>query len=63
MELCVGEDGDVTFDSESVKMTRAEEKKYTPLFKKPRSDKNGYRTTSYHDRLQRIVAVALMQIL
>lgn len=43
-------DDDLTFDNESVKVTRAEEKTYAALFKKPRIGKNGYRTTGYHDQ-------------
>lgn len=47
MGRCVGEDGDLTFDSESVKVTRAEEKTYAVQFEKPRSGKNGYWMTDY----------------
>lgn len=60
---CTGEGEDFTFASESVKMNCAEEKTFAKLFKKPRSRKNGYRTTEYCDQMRRIVAVALIQIL
>ncbi|OAE26885.1 hypothetical protein AXG93_3257s1010 [Marchantia polymorpha subsp. ruderalis] len=40
-----GKDGDLTFDSESVKVTRVEEKTDAALFKKPRTSKIGYQTT------------------
>lgn len=60
---CAREDGDYTFDNNSVKMTRAKEKTFAPLFKKSRSCKNGYQTTKYGDRMRRNVAMALMQIL
>ncbi|OAE30251.1 hypothetical protein AXG93_2956s1010 [Marchantia polymorpha subsp. ruderalis] len=45
MGRCAGEDGDLTFDSESVKVTRSEEKTDAALFKKSRTSKNGYQTT------------------
>ncbi|OAE24377.1 hypothetical protein AXG93_4343s1460 [Marchantia polymorpha subsp. ruderalis] len=38
------EDGDLTFDTKSVKITRAEEKSYAALFKNARTGINGYRT-------------------
>ncbi|OAE19727.1 hypothetical protein AXG93_2958s1010 [Marchantia polymorpha subsp. ruderalis] len=60
---CADDDGDLTFDSESVRVTRDEERAYVALFKHPCSGKNGYRTVWYHDRLRRNVAMALMQIL
>ncbi|OAE29001.1 hypothetical protein AXG93_3036s1280 [Marchantia polymorpha subsp. ruderalis] len=60
---CVEEDGDFTFNNDSVKMTRAEENTYVSLFKKPRSSKNKYQTTGFRDWLRMNVAVALMQIL
>lgn len=57
---CVGYDSDLTFDSESVKVTRAEEKLYAVVFKNPRTGKNGYQTIGYHDHFRRNVAMALM---
>lgn len=59
---CADDDGDLTFDSESVRVTREEERAYVALFKHPCSGKNGYRTVWYHDQLRRNVAMALMQI-
>ncbi|OAE22084.1 hypothetical protein AXG93_3084s1000 [Marchantia polymorpha subsp. ruderalis] len=41
---CASDDGDLTFDSESVRVTREEERPYVALFKHPRTGKNGYRT-------------------
>ncbi|OAE20096.1 hypothetical protein AXG93_2611s1030 [Marchantia polymorpha subsp. ruderalis] len=38
-----GDDGDLTFDAESVRVTREEERAYVDLFKHPRTGKNGYR--------------------
>lgn len=63
MGLCAGEDGNLTRDSESVKVMRAEEKTYTPLFKKLRLSKNRHQTIWYPDQLRKNVAIALMQIL
>lgn len=60
---CIGDDGDLTFDSESVKITREKKKAYMTLFKHSCPGKNGYRTIWYHDRLRRNVAMALMHIL
>ncbi|OAE32398.1 hypothetical protein AXG93_3671s1170 [Marchantia polymorpha subsp. ruderalis] len=57
------DDGDLTFNSESVRVTRDEEKAYVELFKHPRIGKNGYRTVWYRDRKRRNIAMALMQIL
>ncbi|OAE34875.1 hypothetical protein AXG93_1587s1060 [Marchantia polymorpha subsp. ruderalis] len=44
LDYRAGEDDELTFNCESVKITRAEEKSYAALFKKPRTGKNGYRT-------------------
>ncbi|OAE29994.1 hypothetical protein AXG93_3893s1000 [Marchantia polymorpha subsp. ruderalis] len=63
LRRCAGDDGDLTFDSESVRITREEESAYATLFKHPRMGKNGYRTIWYHDLLRRNVVMALMQIL
>ncbi|OAE21684.1 hypothetical protein AXG93_4170s1250 [Marchantia polymorpha subsp. ruderalis] len=41
---CAGDDGDLTFHNESVKVTIEEEKDYATLFKHPRTGKNDYRT-------------------
>lgn len=60
---CVEEDGDYTFDSDSVKVIHAEQKTFAQLIKKPISPKNEYRTTEYRDRMCRNVAVVLIQIL
>lgn len=57
---CAGENDDLTFDNESVKVTRVKEKTYAGLFKKPRTGKNEYWTTGYHNCLRRNVAVALI---
>ncbi|OAE29585.1 hypothetical protein AXG93_4003s1060 [Marchantia polymorpha subsp. ruderalis] len=61
--ISVGDDGDLTFDTESVRVTREEKRAYVDLFKHPRTGKNGYRTVWYQDRMRRKIAMALMQIL
>lgn len=63
MGSCAGNDGNLTFDSGSVKVTRAKEKSYAALFKNPRTGKTEYQTTGYHDCFRRNVAMTLMQIL
>ncbi|OAE32897.1 hypothetical protein AXG93_399s1050 [Marchantia polymorpha subsp. ruderalis] len=63
LESCAGDDDDLTFDSESIKVTRAKEKSNAALFKKPRTGKNGYRSIGYHNRFRKNVAMAFMQIL
>lgn len=63
LRSCARDDGDLTFDCESVKLTRAEEKSYAALFKNPCTGKNGYRTIEYHDRFRKNMAMALMHIL
>lgn len=60
---CAGDDGDLTFNSESVRVTRDEERAYVDMFKHPRTGKNGYRTVWYPDRMRRNIAMGLMQIL
>lgn len=40
---CADDDGDLTFDSDSVRVTRDEERAYDDLFKHPYTGKNGYR--------------------
>ncbi|OAE19343.1 hypothetical protein AXG93_4134s1050 [Marchantia polymorpha subsp. ruderalis] len=47
---CAEEDGDLTFENESVKVTHSKKKTFTQLFKKPHSRKNGYRTTEYPEQ-------------
>ncbi|OAE33775.1 hypothetical protein AXG93_1671s1020 [Marchantia polymorpha subsp. ruderalis] len=59
---CAGDDGDLTFDNENVRVTREEERAYATLFKHSCTGKNGYRIIWYHDRLRQNVAMALMQI-
>lgn len=63
LKPCEGEDGDYTFDIDSVKVIHAKEKTFAPLFKKRHSRKNVYRTMKYCDWLRMNVAVTLMQIL
>ncbi|OAE24821.1 hypothetical protein AXG93_1988s1260 [Marchantia polymorpha subsp. ruderalis] len=41
---CAEDDGDLTFDSESVRVPKDKERAYVDLFKHPRTGKNGYRT-------------------
>ncbi|OAE31753.1 hypothetical protein AXG93_4874s1160 [Marchantia polymorpha subsp. ruderalis] len=60
---CADDDGDLTFDNESVRVTREEKRACVAMFKHPRTRKNDYRTVWYHDRLRRHVAIALIQIL
>ncbi|OAE24000.1 hypothetical protein AXG93_4541s1020 [Marchantia polymorpha subsp. ruderalis] len=60
---CAGEDGFLLFDSESVKVSKAEEASFVELFKREKSTKNGYRTRDYRDRFRRNVAMALLQLL
>ncbi|OAE21957.1 hypothetical protein AXG93_242s1410 [Marchantia polymorpha subsp. ruderalis] len=43
------DDGDLTFDPESVRVTREEEREYVDLFKHSRTGKNGYCTVWYRD--------------
>ncbi|OAE28669.1 hypothetical protein AXG93_2865s1110 [Marchantia polymorpha subsp. ruderalis] len=57
------EDGFLLFDSESVKVTKAEDASFVDLFKREKSNKNGYRTRDYKDRFRRNVAMALLQLL
>ncbi|OAE30686.1 hypothetical protein AXG93_3991s1010 [Marchantia polymorpha subsp. ruderalis] len=63
MGRCAGDDGDLTFDSESVQVTRDEEQAYVDMFKHPRTGKNGFCIVWYRDRMRRNIAMALMQIL
>lgn len=41
MGLCASNDGDLMFEKDSVKITRAEEFTFGPLFKNGRSGTNG----------------------
>ncbi|OAE31229.1 hypothetical protein AXG93_1293s1060 [Marchantia polymorpha subsp. ruderalis] len=60
---CASDNGDLTFDSDSVRITRDEERAYADLFKHPRTGKNEYRTVWYRDRMRQNIEMALMQIL
>lgn len=57
MGRCAGDDGDLTFDSDSVRITRDEERAYADLFKHSRTGKNGYRTMWYRDRMRRLMQI------
>ncbi|OAE18542.1 hypothetical protein AXG93_1938s1000 [Marchantia polymorpha subsp. ruderalis] len=39
---CASDDSNLTFDSDSVRVTREEERAYVDLFKHPRTGKNGW---------------------
>ncbi|OAE32392.1 hypothetical protein AXG93_3671s1110 [Marchantia polymorpha subsp. ruderalis] len=60
---CVGSEGDLLINSESVELSKEEESTFDDLFKNRRSRKNGYKTRDYVDRKRRNVAVAILQIL
>ncbi|OAE33503.1 hypothetical protein AXG93_1467s1050 [Marchantia polymorpha subsp. ruderalis] len=46
---CAREDGDYMFEKESVKITRAEEFTFAPLFKNARSGTNGWKIADYKE--------------
>ncbi|OAE27366.1 hypothetical protein AXG93_2407s1010 [Marchantia polymorpha subsp. ruderalis] len=60
---CVGEEGHLLFECDSVQVTKEEKMSFRALFKNSKSSKDGYKTRDYKDRLRRNVAVALLQIL
>lgn len=60
---CAGEDGDFMFEKNSVKITRAEEFTFAPLFKNARSETNGWKTLDYKDPKKRAIALEIMHIL
>ncbi|OAE28067.1 hypothetical protein AXG93_3410s1100 [Marchantia polymorpha subsp. ruderalis] len=72
---CADDDGDLTFDSDSVRVTRDEERAYDDLFKHPYTGKNGplfeswrhgtngWKTVYYKDLKRRVIALKIMHIL
>ncbi|OAE30309.1 hypothetical protein AXG93_4201s1080 [Marchantia polymorpha subsp. ruderalis] len=51
------------FEKESVKITRAEEFTFAPLFKNTKSGTNGWKTTDYKDLKRCAIALGIMHIL
>lgn len=51
------------FENKSVKITRAEEFNFVPLFKIPRLSTNGWKTAKYKDLRRRAMALGVMHIL
>ncbi|OAE22114.1 hypothetical protein AXG93_1175s1240 [Marchantia polymorpha subsp. ruderalis] len=58
-----GSDGDLMLEKYSVKITRAEEFTFGPLFKNGRSGTNGWKTADYKDPKRRAIALGIMHIL
>lgn len=63
MGPCAGSDGDLMFEKDIVKITRAEEFTFGPLFKNGISGTNGWKTADYKDPKRRAIALGIMHIL
>ncbi|OAE23872.1 hypothetical protein AXG93_3001s1000 [Marchantia polymorpha subsp. ruderalis] len=60
---CAGNDGDFMFEKDNVKITRAEEFTFAPLFRNARSGTNGWKTADYKDPMISAIAFGVMHIL
>ncbi|OAE24321.1 hypothetical protein AXG93_4265s1020 [Marchantia polymorpha subsp. ruderalis] len=59
---CAWKDRDFMFKKESVKIRRAEEFIFAPLFKNPRSSTNGWQTAEYKNLKRQGIALGVMHI-
>ncbi|OAE29423.1 hypothetical protein AXG93_4548s1000 [Marchantia polymorpha subsp. ruderalis] len=63
LESCARNNGDFMFEKDSVKITRAEEFTFAPLFRNARSRTNRWKTLNYKDTMRHAIALGVMHIL